>query len=338
MKNYKLLLLVFFSQFIIYSCQQTKDDQFPDWAIGPFTRYENNPILTPEGDGWESENAYNPAVIKKDNKFYMLYRGEDKDTSLFKNYRSQIGLAISDDGINWERYPDNPVIKAEYDYELPGGVEDPRLVKKDGVFYAYYTAYNPNDRPFQTKLCVATSTDMVQWEKHGPITDLRMKNAAVVMDSANSPVKINGEFIMYSSVGSEPYISYSDDLIHWDFKELKIEFPESFKPWEFCISITNYDREKKNIIVFLGGRLNGDLEGNDWHYALGQALFSKDNPEELKDYLKEPFMIPKEPYELKGNITHTLFFETIMKHDDKWWIWYGGADHVTCLATAPAKH
>ena len=86
MKNYKLLLIFIFSQFIISSCQQTQDNQLTDWAVGPFTRYENNPILTPQGNGWESQNAYNPAVIRKDGKFYMLYRGEDKDTLLFKNY------------------------------------------------------------------------------------------------------------------------------------------------------------------------------------------------------------------------------------------------------------
>ena len=74
MNHFKLLVIFFFSQFIIFSCQQAQDNQFPDWAVGPFTRYENNPIFTPQGDGWESQNVYNPAVIRDNGKFCMLYK------------------------------------------------------------------------------------------------------------------------------------------------------------------------------------------------------------------------------------------------------------------------
>ncbi len=36
----------------------------PEWAIGPFTNHEGNPILTPVGDGWESGFVYNPSVVE----------------------------------------------------------------------------------------------------------------------------------------------------------------------------------------------------------------------------------------------------------------------------------
>jgi predicted GH43/DUF377 family glycosyl hydrolase len=312
---------------------------FPDWAIGPFTRYQDNPVLVPEGNGWESANAYNPAVIRRGGEFCMLYRGENKDPRLFKNLRSQIGLAWSDDGIHWEKYEHNPVIRAEWEIELPGGVEDPRLIKHNGTYYAYYTAYNYYDKPDIVKLCVATSKDLINWKKHGPIFgERKMKNAAVLVDPQSNPVKINGKFVMYSSVDAEPYISYSVDLIHWELKKLdQVKFPEGFSPWEFCIALTDYEPSGENIIVFLGGRLNGGPNSERWHYALGQTLFKKDDPEKLVDIMEEPFLIPHLDYELSGFVNYTLFFETILRHDDKWWIWYGGADHVTCLATAPVK-
>ncbi len=314
--------------------------ELPDWAIGPFTRYEGNPVMVPEGDGWESQNVYNPGVVRRGNRFYMLYRGESSDTLLYRNYRSQIGLATSRDGIKWKRYKGNPVIRAEYQYELPGGVEDPRLIEYEGTYYAFYTAFNHFDRPNNVRLCVVTSTDLKNWIKHPPLFGgIRMKNASIVVDDNGTPVKINGKFVMYTSVGSDPFICYSTDLLNWELKPLTgVIFPESFKPMEFCIAVTNYEPTNENIVVFLGGRLEGGPNSERYHYALGQALFKKDDPEVMVDYLKEPFMIPEEPYELKGFINYTLFFNTIMKHKGKWWMWYGGADHVIGVATAPVTH
>ena len=166
---YKLLLSLLGLTMLGAITSSVYSQKYPEWAIGPFKRYEGNPIMKPQGKfgTWESQNAYNPAVIVRDNRFLMLYRGENSDTTLFKHYRSQIGFAESEDGIDWKRYPNNPVLKAEFDYELPGGLEDPRLIELDGTYYVYYTAYCADKHSFW--LCVATSADMKHWTKHGPI-------------------------------------------------------------------------------------------------------------------------------------------------------------------------
>lgn len=335
MNNIKHLLAFAALLLFGYSCSAQEKD-FPSWAIGGFERYENNPVISPNGgNSWDSENTYNPSVIKRDDKFYMLYRGEDSNKELFRYFRSQIGLATSDDGLNWKRYENNPVIKADQNYELPGGCEDPRLTELNGVYYAYYTAYNADAKDIQVQLCVATSTDLINWEKHGPIYRGNMKNAALVMDSKNNPVKINDKYMMYAGGSGRPHVAFSDDLINWDFKPLDLSaLPKEFNPWEFCVGLAQY-QSNGNILVFIGGRINGDIEPNNWHYALGQILFNEEKPDEMKDYLKEPFLYPTMDYEKKGFVNYTLFFETIMEHDGKWWIWYGGADKVTCVATAP---
>ena len=48
------------------------DATLPAWAIGPFTRYAGNPILTPQGTGWESFNVFNPAVEVDHSTFHLL--------------------------------------------------------------------------------------------------------------------------------------------------------------------------------------------------------------------------------------------------------------------------
>ena len=34
-----------------------------EFPLGPFTAYEGNPIMRPQGDTWESASVYNPAAV-----------------------------------------------------------------------------------------------------------------------------------------------------------------------------------------------------------------------------------------------------------------------------------
>ena len=46
----------------------------------PFRTWErvsDQPIITPQGNGFESAGTFNPAVVKYDGKFVMLYRAQD---------------------------------------------------------------------------------------------------------------------------------------------------------------------------------------------------------------------------------------------------------------------
>ena len=54
------------------------DARFP---LGPFTPYENNPILRPKGDSWESSNLYNPAALVVDDRVVLLYRAQDRKST-----------------------------------------------------------------------------------------------------------------------------------------------------------------------------------------------------------------------------------------------------------------
>jgi predicted GH43/DUF377 family glycosyl hydrolase len=89
--------------------------------------------MEPQGDGFEAMAVFNPTVIVEDGIFYMLYRAEDRKGV------SRIGLAESDDGINFVRRPE-PVLSPTERYEIWGGCEDPRVVKIEDTYYLTYTA------------------------------------------------------------------------------------------------------------------------------------------------------------------------------------------------------
>jgi len=132
-------------------------DPHAEFPLGPFTPYAGNPILRPQGDAWESSSVYNPAALVKDDQVVLLYRAHADDIV------SHVGLATSDDGIEFERRPE-PVLSPSEPYDACG-VEDPRVTEIDGTYYLTYSGWDRTN----AQLCLATSTDLVTWEKHGPM-------------------------------------------------------------------------------------------------------------------------------------------------------------------------
>ena len=103
--------------------------------FGPWKRLGSQPVIAPQGSGFESAGTFNPAVIEKDNKIVMLYRAQDHQGT------STLGYAVSDDGVHFSHSP-APVLSPEAPYKKGGGTEDPRLVKVGGTYYLTYTGYN----------------------------------------------------------------------------------------------------------------------------------------------------------------------------------------------------
>jgi predicted GH43/DUF377 family glycosyl hydrolase len=134
--------------------------------FGTWTRVSQTPIISPQGDGFESAGTFNPAVVKKDGVFVMLYRAQDR------NGTSSLGYATSKDGIHFDRRA-TPVLTAREPYEKGGGVEDPRLQKFGDTYYLTYTGYNNVDgagpRHLDAQLCLATSKDLIHWVRRGVI-------------------------------------------------------------------------------------------------------------------------------------------------------------------------
>ena len=129
----------------------------PIFPILPFNKYAGNPILSPNpGNNWESAFLYNPTAIVLNETIFLLYRAQNASKT------SSIGLAWSTDGYNFTRL-NQPIIYATEDYETIGGTEDPRIIRVNSTFHVTYTAYNN----VSAQLCMASSDDMLNWNKSG---------------------------------------------------------------------------------------------------------------------------------------------------------------------------
>ncbi len=126
-----------------------------------FTRFEN-PILCPtdtDSREFEKKTLYKSFLFEDTEKvsgfpYVNAYNGKAEDN------RERIFLAVSNDGENWERYGDRPVIDLASgdDNELIDG--DPQIIKINDVFVMFFFRYQKGKPAFNT---FAASRDLINW-------------------------------------------------------------------------------------------------------------------------------------------------------------------------------
>lgn len=270
-----------------------------------------SPILEPKGEGFERDRVYNPTVILEEKTIYMIYRAEGEGTGT-----GVFGLAESKDGINFSRYKNNPILQAEYDYEK-GGVEDPRIVKFDNMYYLFYVGMDGKTKT-PGNICLATSKDLIQWKKHGEI--LQPKNdweSSQIKAPAPVPQKINGRYWMYYLGEKEAWktkmgIAYSKNKIHWS----QVLGKPIMTPRKGYFDSKGV--EPGTAVLINAGIL---LIYNGWDETninkTGWVLFSKKDPTKLIKRCEEPIIhLPNDH----------VFAEGMVRFEKKWYLYYGAAD------------
>lgn len=109
-------------------------------------------------NNFECEGVLNPAVIKVGTSIHLFYRAVAKD-----NY-STIGYCKLSAPMEVESRNDSPLLFPQSEYEFQG-LEDPRIVQIEDTYYLSYTAFDGTN----ALGALATSEDLVHWQKHGII-------------------------------------------------------------------------------------------------------------------------------------------------------------------------
>ena len=104
-----------------------------------WTQATDSPILKPELP-WEGKCIEGASIAQRNGRLYMFYAGA------YNNAPQQIGVAVSDDGINWQRMSDEPFLSN-------GGADDwnacesghPHIfTDSNGRTYLFYQGNNDN--------------------------------------------------------------------------------------------------------------------------------------------------------------------------------------------------
>lgn len=340
----KLLLTVFLLAALFSFAAPTADLLF-----GPWTRAANKPILSPQGSTWESAGTFNPAVelvVPMDNlhqsrgsraipEIVMLYRAQDASGT------SRLGFAESLDGIHFTRRPD-PVLSPEADYEKDGGVEDPRLQRFGGTYYLTYTGFNKKD----AQLCLATSRDLIHWERKGVILPAYKGNwnKGWTKSGAIVPEKIDGKYWMYwlGTAPSEPGeayktdqmgLSWSTDLIHWTEATQTPVLPRRLGMFDSRV----VEPGPPPIVTERGIVLIYNGADDNLVYRAAIAIFDGNDPRKLLYRSDAPIFSPEKEWEKVGQVPNVVFVEGMVLQKDRWLFYYGGADKYIGVAEAPGK-
>jgi beta-1,2-mannobiose phosphorylase / 1,2-beta-oligomannan phosphorylase len=296
-------------------------------------RYEGNPTLVaiPEHP-WESRLAFNPTAVDIDGTAYIVYRAMGADNT------SVMGLAISKNGITIDERLPEPIYTPRSTFELKhgsptgnSGCEDPRLTRMGNTLYMTYTAYEGvgNTRVALTTISIDdfVARRFEKWSEPILITPPGIDEKDVCI----FPEKIRDKYMFLHRVSPMICITESEDE-HFNAEtinrclELIGPRPGSWESEKVGIAGTPMKTDKGWLLIY-------HAVSREKHYSLGAALLDFNDPTKVLGRTIEPILSPRRDYELVGEIPNVVFSCGHIIREDTLFIYYGGADTVTGVAT-----
>jgi predicted GH43/DUF377 family glycosyl hydrolase len=312
--------------------------------------------------GFENEGVLNPAVISGEDCIHLFYRAVSKG-----NY-SSIGYCKLKSPMLVEERLETPVLFPQNDYESHG-VEDPRIVKIEDLYYLTYTAYDG----VNALGALAVSKDLKQWEKMGLIvpqmTYDEFKRLAGAKAALNEkyprfnkpqgigenqvkkalmwdknviffPRKINGKLYFLHRVRPDIQVVAINNL-----QDLSIEFWQHYFLHldDSIVLCPKYDHE----VSYIGGGCPPIETAQGWlliyhgvHdtvkgyvYSACAALLDLQDPQKEIARLPYPLFTPEYEWELKGEVNNVCFPTGTILSVDTLYIYYGAADEQIACAS-----
>jgi len=289
-----------------------------------FTRYEGNPILTPEIWPYPANAVFNPAAVKLNTETLMLIRVED-----MRGF-SHLTVARSADGFtDWE-IDSSPTFEADQNSrEEKWGLEDPRIVwleeqKQFGITYTSFSEGGP-------VVSLAITKNFRTFARLGALLPPEDKDACLL------PRRIKGRFALIHRpvVRGEAHmwLSFSPDLKHWGDHRILIRTRQAY--WD-CHRVGLACQPIETIhgwmVFYHGVRVTtaGAI------YRLGITLLDLDEPWRVLRRSDEWILGPRASYERIGDVGDVVFptGATIHKETNRFNLYYGAADCTVAVATA----
>ncbi len=317
-------------------------------------------LLEPTQRDFENLAVFNPAVCKEGNDVYVFYRGMDKE------HRSCIGYARLEGPTTLIERWKKPIISREFNYESKG-VEDPRIVKLDDLFYLFYVAHDGKN----ALTAYAVSEDLKNFEKKGIITaQIPYRQLETIFKEAGLKESYSKFANFYEEMAGEDVLFWGKDvflfpkkfngrfaLLHRVLPGIQIAFFDSLEDlteefWrehfrhlaEYTILENEYWFESSHIgggcppIEIEEGWLlifhtTEKRETGEKIYRASAALLDKKNPLKLLGRLKNPLFSPEKEWETLGVVPNVVFPTGTALFNGELYIYYGAADTRVAVAS-----
>ena len=121
-----------------------------------FVHWEHLPIALKPDQPYDKDGCFSGSAIEKDGKLYLLYTGNVPEGQ-------KQCLAVSSDGINFEKYEGNPIIDVPENVDMQNrDFRDPKVWRYGEKFYAVIGAKTADEQRGQALLY--ESTDLINWK------------------------------------------------------------------------------------------------------------------------------------------------------------------------------
>ena len=290
-----------------------------------FTRYPQNPIITP-GTFPEVVNAVlNPAATMFDGQTLLLLRVEDR-TGI-----SRLVVATSADGFTqWQIDPRRGLVPDPERFEEHWGIEDPRITKVDDEYLIVYTGFSLGG----PLVCLAATKDFVTFERRGVLHPPDDKDAALFPERFGDRwALIHRPAPTTPGLGTHLWISWSPDLRYWGGAQILL--PARRGAWwdanKVGLGPPPLLTDRGWLLCYHGVRTtaSGSI------YRLGLALLDRDDPSIVLQRGREWVFGPSTAYECTGDVPNVVFpCGWVLDDDgDTLRLYYGSADSVVGVAT-----
>jgi beta-1,4-mannooligosaccharide/beta-1,4-mannosyl-N-acetylglucosamine phosphorylase len=293
-----------------------------------FQRSDLNPILTVADLPYQANSVFNPGAARVGGETVLLARVEDMRGI------SQLHVARSADGVTGWRFDPEPLLRADVDQdpEETWGCEDPRVtwLPEREEWVIAYTAYSRRG----PLVSLATTRDFRTVRRRGPATPPEDKDAALF------PRRFDGRWAMIHRPsplrgGAHIWISYSPDLRHWGDHQLLLE-ARAGAWWDankIGLGPPPLETDQGWLVLYHGVHATSDGP----IYRAGLALLDLEDPTRVLRRTDEWVFGPSAPYELTGDVGRVVFpcGWTLDAATGTLFVYYGGADTVIGVATAP---
>lgn len=301
-------------------------------------RHPANPILTPTSRWWENRWVYNSGATIYRGHVLLLYRAQGLDSI------SRFGLVTLRDGVHVAERSDYPAFEPAVRNEWERmGVEDPRITHFDGRYYICYTAaslypalkplrrkrpspFNNEGILWRTRVAIASTRDFAHFRRIGlAFRQWENKNAALF------PAKIRGKYYLVHRIFPDIHVGVSRDLRHWhnlgpiltarpgmwDSNRIGAGGPPIRTPHGWLVFYHGVDEQRV--------------------YRLGVALLDLKHPRHVLARAVNPILEPEQSYEREGLVPNVVFTCGEVELNDRYFVYYGAADSVICVATVSKR-
>lgn len=319
-------------------------------------------LLTKTTLEFENDGVLNPAAIRLGDDIHLFYRAVQEGNKSTIGYCKLNGpLTIVE---RWEK----PFMVPELEIESQG-IEDPRIVKIEDLYYMTYTAFDGTN----ALGALAISEDLIHFKKTGIIvpemTFAEFKSLAQTSGKVNEKYFRNRNFHLQEAYPGKNNLMWDKDVVFFPRRiNGKLTFLHRIKPGIQIVAIENLDELNKEfwdryitelhkyiildplyshesshigagcppieteqgwLLIYHGAQ---NTDNGLVYRACAAALFDLNDPTIEIARLPYPLFSPVFKWEIHGVVNNVVFPTGAVQFGDTLYIYYGAADsRIACV-------